>query len=89
MEVLMSLFKLAIYGGIGYLVYQAFFTDMPRSGTARGGSRQSSGRGGSSRQGGGREGGQQMSGSREGMSVATEEPSGASTRHQVGRGVVS
>ena len=53
----MSLFKLAVYGGIGYCIYQTFFAEMPasvetggsrRSGSSRGGQRsQRSGEGSS------------------------------------------
>lgn len=83
----MSLFKLAVYGGIGYLVYQALFADVPRSGMSRRASRQSGDQGESTWQRNTRAGGQQMSGRGQGKSVATEEPSGASTTYQVGRGV--
>ena len=86
----MSLFKLAVYGGIGYLVYQMFFSD------AAAGMRQ--GQGGYSRQGGqgrrsgdqGNQGQQRFSGGGgEGQTERTEEPSGMSTSHRVGRGVVT
>jgi hypothetical protein len=83
----MSLFKLAVYGGIGYLVYQMFFSD------AASGMRQ--GRGDYSRQGGlGDEGdrGQQRfsgGGGERGQAERTEEPSGMSSSHRVGRGVVT
>ena len=84
----MSLFKLAVYGGIGYLVYQMFFSD------AAGGMRQ--GRGEHSREGNrsdqGDRGQQRFSGGggrREGPTERTEEPSGMSASHRVGRGVVT
>jgi hypothetical protein len=88
----MSLFKLAVYGGIGYLVYQMFFSD-----TAGGGDRMGLRRG--SREGdeadqGDRRGEQRFSGGggrsdRGQQSERTEEPSGMSSGHRVGRGVVT
>ena len=84
----MSLFKLAVYGGIGYLVYQMFFSD------AAGGMRQQ-GRGEHSRRSGQGDQGdrgrqqQRFSGGGEGQSERTEEPSGMSSSHRVGRGVVT
>ena len=48
----MSLFKLAAYGAIGYLVYQTFFADMPASGRSNGARQGSASRSGTkSRQG--------------------------------------
>jgi hypothetical protein len=89
----MSLFKLAVYGGIGYLVYQVFFNDAASGmlgAHPMGGQGQ---RGGQSRQSGGGEstGQQRMSGGRgnQGAVQRTAEPSGMSTSHQVGRGVIS
>ena len=80
----MSLIKLAIYGGIGYLVYQTFFSEEASTGSSQGGSR-----GGSSRQGQRRStGGSQMTGGGKGQTEKTEDASGASTGHRVGRGVI-
>jgi hypothetical protein len=90
----MSLIKLAVYGGIGYLVYQTFFADAPIGGRQGGqarGTRSSSGRAGTSagRQGGSSRGGEQISGGGRGAVEETHEPTGFSTQHRVGRGVVS
>ena len=85
----MSLFKLAIYGGIGYMVYQTFFAEMPASGMQRGSAgssrREGTPRGQQSRS----SAGQFMSRGGDGTPVSTQEPSGASAQHRVGRGVVS
>jgi hypothetical protein len=88
----MSLIKLAIYGGIGYLVYQTFFSDNPiagRGSSQRGGSQERGGRQsfGQSRQGSGSAGGQ-FTGGPTGAVERTEEPSGMSSTHHVGRGVI-
>ena len=90
----MSLIKLAVYGGIGYLVYQTFFAEAPaggRQGGASRGTRSASGRGGTSggRQGGSSGSGEQISGGGRGAVEETHEPTGFSTKHRVGRGVVS
>ncbi|MCU1276427.1 MAG: hypothetical protein JWO48_3858 [Bryobacterales bacterium] len=98
-EVLMSLIKLAVYGGIGYWVYQTFFADQPaggrggqggQGGGGSRGSRSSSGRSGASRGGSQSRsgGGQQMSGGGSGAVEATHEGTGFSTQHRVGRGVL-
>src|SRR5438105_12458968 len=76
-EVPMSLIKVAIYGGIGYLVYQTFFAEMPASGTERGRSR----RGESPRGSEESSGRSRMSGGGRGRTESTEEPTGASTPH--------
>ena len=82
----MSLFKLAIYGGIGYLVYQTFFADMPEPGTQRGAD-SSSGRENPQQRG---RRARRADGRFSGGTVAkTEDPTGASTTHHVGRGVIS
>ena len=78
----MSLFKLAVYGGIGYCVYQTFFAEMPASMSA-GRSRQSGPS--RSRQS---EGGQTMTGRGKGKNVSTEDSAGTMGTHRVGRGVV-
>jgi hypothetical protein len=91
----MSLFKLAVYGGIGYLVYQVFFNDAAAG--MLGAHPQHAGQGqrgqasGQSGRSGGSPGRQQMSGGRgnQGAVQRTAEPSGMSTSHQVGRGVIS
>jgi hypothetical protein len=81
----MSLFKLAVYGGIGYLVYQMFFSD------AAGGMRQV--RGEHSRQGArddeGNRGQQRFGVGEREQAERTEEPGGMSSSHRVGRGVVT
>lgn len=97
----MSLIKLAIYGGIGYCVYQTLFAGMPaaRTGQAKA---QGSGGKGQGPQRGGNQGQparapqrpaaspakQRLSGPGEGTSVVAKDPSGATTSHRVGRGVV-
>jgi hypothetical protein len=84
----MSLIKLAIYGGIGYLVYQTFFSDNPlASRTSQSGASQRRGSGsqsfGQSQQGAG-----QFTGGATGAVERTQEPSGMSATHHVGRGVI-
>jgi hypothetical protein len=87
----MSLLKLAVYGGIGYLVYQMFFSD-----TAGGGGRMGQRRGlrEGDEAGQGDRGGQRFTGgggrSERGRQMErTEESSGMSSGHRVGRGVVT
>ena len=71
----MSLFKLAVYGGIGYLIYQNFFADAPPAETPQGKSKTMS---------------QQVRDRGEqGNRVATQDRDGGSTTHRVGRGVVT
>lgn len=84
----MSILKLAVYGGLGYLAYQMFFAELDpsqtpsrRSGQA-GGEKPRQGQHGDSRKS------QPMTGGGGGMNVATKEPGGASTTHRVGRGVI-
>ena len=100
----MSLFKLAIYGGIGYCVYQTLFADMPstRTGHPSPKGEKDSGNQGRPQQ---RQGGpsasrapqrqQQPSGGTarltgpgRGTEVMAKDAGGASTSHRVGRGVV-
>jgi hypothetical protein len=69
-----KLIKLAFYVVIGYALYELYQ-----------GFQESSSTGG---QGGG-EGGQNITGEGEGMEERSEEPSGMSASHKVGRGVVS
>lgn len=80
----MSLFKLAIYGGIGYLLYQVFCNE-----AASGLEGAAEGRAQASRSGEG-SGGGLMNDGRPGASGVerTEEPSGMSVSHHVGRGVI-
>ncbi len=90
----MSIIKLAVYGGIGYLVYQTFFAEASaggRQGSQSRGTRSSSSRDGTSggRQSDSSRGGQQMSGRGRGAVEETHEPNGFATQHRVGRGVVS
>lgn len=88
----MSMLKLAVYGGLGYLAYQLFFAELEPVQKSQGGTGQKKvpQRGEQSRQGqpGGSRKGQRMTGGGGGMNVATKEPGGASTMHRVGRGVV-
>ncbi len=88
----MSILKLAVYGGLGYLAYQMFFAELDPSETPSRRSGQAGGqqRGEKSRQGqqGGAPKSQPMTGGGGGMNVATKEPGGASTTHRVGRGVI-
>ena len=88
----MSILKLAVYGGLGYLAYQMFFAELDPSETPSRRSGQAGGkpRGDQSRQGqqGAGRKSQAMTGGGGGMNVATKEPGGASTTHRVGRGVV-
>ncbi len=87
----MGLIKLAVYGGIGYLVYQMFFADMP-AGSSR--PQQGRPRGGQAPEGAAENRGpvaasNPLTGSDpQGMEVATKDPSGTTTKHRVGRGVV-
>jgi hypothetical protein len=80
-----KLIRLAIYGLVGYAIYQ-FVMDVihteEESKTPQRGRGKSGGRAGNARLTGAKRGG----GS--GKSVATEDSDGASTRHRVGRGVV-
>jgi hypothetical protein len=81
----MSLFKLAVYGALGYLAYQMFFAEQSPSMRSAGSSRaRGQSRAGSEQ----RSGGQRMSGGGQGRQEQTEEPSGASSSHRVGRGVI-
>jgi len=70
-----KLIKLAFYVVIGYALYELYqgFTEASARNTG----------------GGRRERAQTMSGQGEGMEERSEEPSGMSASHQVGRGVVS
>ena len=85
----MGLVKLAVYGALGYLAYQMFFAgessgSMGGLGRTREGSPSRGNRGGSQQ----RAGAQQMSGGGQGREEETQEPSGTSMRHRVGRGVI-
>lgn len=68
-----KLIKLAFYVVIGYALYELYLG-------FKEGSPQMSGEGG---------GGQNITGEGEGMEERSEEPSGMSASHKVGRGVVS
>ena len=76
----MSIIKLAVYGGIGYLVYQTFFANMPAS--------QAAGRQDRSQEEGGSLDRSGMTGGGHGRMEETAEPTGTSARHRVGRGVI-
>lgn len=88
----MSIIKLAVYGAIGYLIYQTFFAEgagmqMASRGQSGGGSR---GGGGSMGMGGSQDhsiGGTRMTGGGTGRTEQTEDASGAAVSHRVGRGV--
>ena len=84
----MSLLKLAVYGGLGYLAYQMFFAELEPSERLQRRSGQQ--RGQKSRQGQQvfSPRGPQMTGGGEGIDVSTKERGGASTTHRVGRGVI-
>ncbi len=91
----MGLIKMAVYGALGYLAYQMFFADMPASGGGSGGGGQRRGQQSRSRSaGGGAAGGgesnrgAQMTGGGEGRPEATQDKTGASMSHRVGRGVI-
>ena len=71
----MKLLKLAVYGAIGYLVYQTFFADSQARGSMRG----SHGHNGRR---------QNLSESGQGREEQTEDSSGTSMKHRVGRGVI-
>ena len=74
----MSMFKLAVYGAIGYLVYQTFFADSsPGSASRR--SQDHNGR---------RQGSHRPSVADQGRVEQTEDSSGTSVKHRVGRGVI-
>jgi hypothetical protein len=79
------LFKLALYAVIGYALYQMYLGY--REAGERGGEGQASGRGGSRRARSAS--GQNMTGAGRGVSARTEESSGGSSQHRVGRGIVS
>jgi hypothetical protein len=74
----MSMFKLAVYGAIGYLVYQTFFAESA-GGSA---SRRSHGHNGS------RQGSHRPSVADQGRVEETEDSTGTSVKHRVGRGVI-
>ena len=86
----MSLFKLAVYGGIGYCIYQTFFAEMPASVETGGSRRSGSSRGGqrSQRSGEGSSGTKAMTGRGKGKGGISHDSDGAASRHSVGRGVV-
>ena len=69
-----KLLKLAFYVVIGYALYELYLGFTEASVRNAGGRRQR---------------GQTLSGEGEGMEERSEEPSGMSASHQVGRGVVS
>lgn len=81
-----KLLRLAIYGLVGYAVYQ-FVTDVVNSERQEGPARGPGGRGG-----GGSPGRQQITGAKRGGGAgkpeATHDSDGGSVRHRVGRGVV-
>ena len=81
-----KMFRLALYGLVGYAVYQ-FVMDVVNSDRQEGPAR---GRG--SRGGGGSPGRQQITGAKRGGGTgkpeATHDSDGGSVRHRVGRGVV-
>jgi hypothetical protein len=86
----MRLLKLLAYGLLGYALYE-FFRGMTQA--EQGGAMAGGGQGGGSRElnramdtDTGR---MNMTGPAEGTEVQTQDPSGASVRHKVGRGVVS
>ena len=70
-----KLIKLAFYVAIGYALYELYQGFNEASAGNMGGGRRSRG--------------QTFSGEGEGMDERSEEPSGMSASHQVGRGVVS
>jgi len=88
----MSLTKLVILGGLGYLAYR-FFSNLPQpeaSGGGAGAGGRAGGRGqagdGRSHAGGTR--GARMSGGGQGTTETTSDASGESVPHTVGRGVL-
>lgn len=78
----MSLFKLVVYGAVGYLVYQLFFAELPERSNRSGGKRQAA----PPEMGGG---GAQLTGPGRGKSETVQEPDGSRRTHTVGRGVIS
>ena len=70
-----KLIKLAFYVVIGYALYE-LYQGFQEAGSMGGGQRRG-------------EGGQTLTGEGEGMEERSQEPSGMSTSHKVGRGVVS
>lgn len=82
-----KLIKLAIYGVIAYALYEMYL------GFTQSGSQQVGGFAGTMRRAGAQtaeamsQAGQTMTGQGQGMREETQEPSGTSSRHQVGRGV--
>jgi hypothetical protein len=74
----MSMFKLAVYGAIGYLVYQTFFADSPTGA----GSRRLHGHNDR------RQASHRPSVADQGRVEETEDSSGTSVKHRVGRGVI-
>ena len=98
----MSIIKLAVYGALGYLIYQTFFAETSGSQGSSGGGQRGGGMGnalrGAAREvagamggGGGSQGdsigGTRMTGGGAGRVEQTGEPSGAAVSHRVGRGV--
>ena len=83
----MRLLKLVILGGLGYMLYKMFSDMPPMESMQRGGGRSRGRRGamdlGSTPQG------PQMTGPGVGEPVEAYDPTGASTTHRVGRGVVA
>ena len=88
----MGLLKLVVYGGIGYLIYQAWFSDAPakRESESGGGGNKAAGAAPQPRPTMNRAASGQFSGREaRGMNVETHDGGGTSVRHKVGRGVVS
>ena len=86
----MGLFKMAVYGGIGYLIYQMLFSDMP---TSRGKASRGEMGGGEAQpnptRGSGRSATGQFTGRYgQGMDAETHDQTGTTVKHKVGRGVV-
>lgn len=96
----MSIIKLAIYGAIGYLIYETFFAEGAGKGggggignTLRGAAREvGNALSGGGQGGGGSQdhsmGGTRMTGGGEGRMEQTNDASGESVSHRVGRGVI-
>lgn len=89
----MSIIKLAVYGAIGYLIYQTFFAEgagMQRASRGQSGGGSRGGGGGGSMEMGSQDhsmGGTRMTGGGAGRTEQTEDASGAAVSHRVGRGV--
>jgi hypothetical protein len=83
----MSLFKLAVYGAIGYVVYQIFVAENPMGSSGGGGG---GGRAQQRQRGGrGQGGSSRLSGPGRGRSETVEDADGGRSTRTVGRGVTT